>query len=419
MVIGTARYLAPEQVEGSAVDERADVYSLGLVLYEMLTGNAPFDADTEIGTAVARLTTAAPRIGDVRAGIPPGLAHVVERALERDPDRPVAERGGVARRARAVPRRGTRTARPTRPCRSRSRPARVRSPSPSPPRRSSTTAWAIGRPAADLGPGDRARLRRRLPRLRAGHRRLRPRPARRRAATVGGPADRGRSRRSTPSGDANETEHPEATAQRRRRQHRHRRGPPRATSKRDVGGEVGRRARPRPRPSPARVVRGQPRPPDAGMDVEIYTCRHARARPSPAGAVRGLRRRTSARRPRSRCSRRAPVRYVLVWFTDAAVRRVRTVRTGSDRRGLGPWHPGLTAPSDADARPRRRRRRPRRARRPAHPPRRPPPRDLPARSADPTPRSTPPSTRSIAITRVASPASTGAPRSRPGRTASR
>ena len=84
--MGTARYLAPEQLEGHPVDERADVYSLGLVLYEMLTGNAPFGADTEIGTAVARLTTTAPRLGDVRAGIPPGLAHVVERALERDPD---------------------------------------------------------------------------------------------------------------------------------------------------------------------------------------------------------------------------------------------------------------------------------------------------------------------------------------------
>jgi len=85
-VMGTARYLAPEQLEGHPVDERADVYSLGLVLYEMLTGNAPFGADTEIGTAVARLTTTAPRLGEVRAGIPPGLAHVAERALERDPE---------------------------------------------------------------------------------------------------------------------------------------------------------------------------------------------------------------------------------------------------------------------------------------------------------------------------------------------
>ncbi|MGZ6884848.1 MAG: protein kinase domain-containing protein [Acidimicrobiia bacterium] len=86
-VMGTARYLAPEQLEGHQVDERADVYSLGLVMYEMLTGRPPFGADTELATAVARLTTAPPAIGSLRAGVPPGLTHVVERALERDPDR--------------------------------------------------------------------------------------------------------------------------------------------------------------------------------------------------------------------------------------------------------------------------------------------------------------------------------------------
>lgn len=86
-VMGTARYLAPEQLEGREVDERADVYALGLVLYEMLTGRAPFGADTELATAVARLTTAPPPIAELRAGVPPGLVHVVDRALERDPDR--------------------------------------------------------------------------------------------------------------------------------------------------------------------------------------------------------------------------------------------------------------------------------------------------------------------------------------------
>lgn len=83
-VMGTARYLAPEQLEGQPVDERADVYSLGLVLYEMLCGHAPFGADTEIATAVARLTTPAPRIAEVRPGLAPGLAHVVDRALTRE-----------------------------------------------------------------------------------------------------------------------------------------------------------------------------------------------------------------------------------------------------------------------------------------------------------------------------------------------
>ena len=85
-VFGTARYLAPEQLEGQPVDERADVYSLGLVLFEMLTGRAPFGADTELATALARLTTPPPRLADLRPDVAPGLAHVVDRALERDPE---------------------------------------------------------------------------------------------------------------------------------------------------------------------------------------------------------------------------------------------------------------------------------------------------------------------------------------------
>ncbi len=83
-VMGTARYSAPEQLEGHPVDERADVYSLGLVLYEMLCGHAPFGAGTAVATAVARLTAPAPRIGDVRPDLAAGLAHVVDRALTRE-----------------------------------------------------------------------------------------------------------------------------------------------------------------------------------------------------------------------------------------------------------------------------------------------------------------------------------------------
>ena len=72
MVVGTARYLAPEQVDGRDVDERVDIYSLGLVLYEMLCGKAPFEADTDIATAVARLTTPPRPIRLECPAVPPG-----------------------------------------------------------------------------------------------------------------------------------------------------------------------------------------------------------------------------------------------------------------------------------------------------------------------------------------------------------
>jgi serine/threonine-protein kinase len=85
MVVGTARYLAPEQVDGRVIDERVDVYSLGLVLYEMLCGRAPFEGDTDIATAVARLTAPPPPITHECPEVPVGLEHVIDRALARDP----------------------------------------------------------------------------------------------------------------------------------------------------------------------------------------------------------------------------------------------------------------------------------------------------------------------------------------------
>src|SRR5262245_2326352 len=84
--LGTAKYLAPEQVEGGPVDARTDVYSLGVVLYEALCGRPPFVADTEAATALARLHQAPMRPRNVRAGIPKPLEDVTMRALARDPD---------------------------------------------------------------------------------------------------------------------------------------------------------------------------------------------------------------------------------------------------------------------------------------------------------------------------------------------
>ena len=85
--IGTAKYLAPEQVEGAAVDGRTDLYSLGICLYEMLCGRVPFEGDTSSATALARLHQEPRRPRLVRATIPPELEAVTMTLLEREPDR--------------------------------------------------------------------------------------------------------------------------------------------------------------------------------------------------------------------------------------------------------------------------------------------------------------------------------------------
>jgi eukaryotic-like serine/threonine-protein kinase len=85
-IVGTAKYVAPEQVSGDRVDPRTDVYSLGVVLYECLCGRPPFEADTEAATALARLHRDPLRPRQVRPGVPRSLDAITMQALAREPD---------------------------------------------------------------------------------------------------------------------------------------------------------------------------------------------------------------------------------------------------------------------------------------------------------------------------------------------
>jgi serine/threonine protein kinase len=84
-VMGTARYLAPEQVNGRPTDPRTDVYALGLLMFEALVGHPPFGGDTDIATAMARLTTSAPAVRAERPEVSQALDDVIHRCLARQP----------------------------------------------------------------------------------------------------------------------------------------------------------------------------------------------------------------------------------------------------------------------------------------------------------------------------------------------
>jgi tetratricopeptide (TPR) repeat protein/tRNA A-37 threonylcarbamoyl transferase component Bud32 len=92
-IVGTPGYMAPEQVEGGELSERTDLYALGVVMYEMLTAQLPFDGGTPLSIAAKRLTTPAPSPKKLRPDLPARWEKAVLACLERDPAaRPVDPR---------------------------------------------------------------------------------------------------------------------------------------------------------------------------------------------------------------------------------------------------------------------------------------------------------------------------------------
>ena len=84
-IVGTLEYMSPEQALGTTLDQRSDIFSVGLIFYELLTGKAPYEADTAIASLMKRTREDARSASDVEASVPKSLSAIVGRCLEREP----------------------------------------------------------------------------------------------------------------------------------------------------------------------------------------------------------------------------------------------------------------------------------------------------------------------------------------------
>ncbi len=83
--IGSVHYISPEQAKGEFTDEKADIYSLGVVLYEMLAGTVPFEADSAVSVALMQLQADAKKLTDINPDIPKGLEQICIHAMQKNP----------------------------------------------------------------------------------------------------------------------------------------------------------------------------------------------------------------------------------------------------------------------------------------------------------------------------------------------
>ena len=148
-VVGTLDYMAPEQLEGRAVDHRVDVYALGCVLHQALTGTVPFPRDTEHAKMWAHMTEPPPRPGATAPDLPAAFDAVVARALAKRPDDRYASAGELGAAALAAVGTPARGAEPTVDVRRRAAGSTVVPPTAAP-------AWMRGRVARPAGAVARA-----------------------------------------------------------------------------------------------------------------------------------------------------------------------------------------------------------------------------------------------------------------------
>jgi serine/threonine protein kinase len=96
VMIGTPEYMSPEQFQGLRVDARSDLYSMGVVLYELLTGALPFQGDTPVSLGIRHQTVLPPPIRTQRPNVPAWLERTIMRCLEKDPGRRFASAAELA-----------------------------------------------------------------------------------------------------------------------------------------------------------------------------------------------------------------------------------------------------------------------------------------------------------------------------------
>jgi serine/threonine protein kinase len=85
-IIGTPAYMAPEQAQGNEVDGRADIYALGIILFEMVTGKQPYEADTPMAVAIKHITDPVPHIRQSNPKLPEGMETIIQKAMAKKKD---------------------------------------------------------------------------------------------------------------------------------------------------------------------------------------------------------------------------------------------------------------------------------------------------------------------------------------------
>ena len=85
-ILGTPAYMSPEQAQGDGIDGRSDIYGLGVILFELLTGQQPYHGDTPMSMVVKHITEPVPHILDVKPDLPPDIEAVIEKTLAKDRD---------------------------------------------------------------------------------------------------------------------------------------------------------------------------------------------------------------------------------------------------------------------------------------------------------------------------------------------